>query len=81
MENAHVVLSFTCATIELKLNFLSRNLFIVSKTAKSDEGKKAAANLAAYSLSIDTHKTNTKKESKLRKTSIFFQSIRKMLLI
>ena len=78
MENAHVVLSFTCATIELNLNFLSRNLFIVSKTAKSDEGKKAAANLAAYSLSIDTYITNTEKEGKFRKTGIFFQSIGKI---
>ena len=81
MENAHVVLSFTCPTIELNLNLLNRNLFIVSKTAKSDEGKKAAANLAAYSLSIDTYITNTEKESKLSKTGVFFQSIRKMLMI
>ena len=81
MENAHVVLSFTCPTIELNLNLLNRNLFIVSKTAKSDEGKKAAANLAAYSLSMDTYITNTEKESKVRKAGIFFQSIRKMLMI
>ena len=81
MENAHVVLSFTCPTIELNLNLLNRNLFIVSKTAKSDEGKKAAANLAAYSLSMDTYITNIEKESKLRKAGIFFQSIRKMLMI
>ena len=69
MGNAHVVLSFP------------RNLFIEYKTAKNDEGKKAAANLAAYSLSIDKYITNTEKESKLRKTGIFFQSIRKMLMI
>ena len=81
MENAHVVLSFTCPTIELNLNLLNRNLFIVSKTAKSDEGKKAAANLAAYSLSIDTYITNTEKESKLRKTDTFFQCIRKVFMI
>ena len=41
------------------------------KRAKSDEGKKAAANLAAYSLSTDTYITNTAKESKLRKTGMF----------
>ena len=81
MGNAYVVLSFTCPAIELNLNFLNRNLFIECKTAKSDEGKKAATNLAAYSLSIDTYITNTEKESKLRKTGIFFQSIRKMLMI
>ena len=81
MRNAHVVLSFTCPTIELNLNLLNRNLFILSKTAKSDEGKKAAANLAAYSLSIDTYMTNIEKETKLRKTGIFFQSIGKMLMI
>ena len=69
MGNAHVVRSFP------------RNLFIEYKTAKNDEGKKAAANLAAYSLSIDKYITNTEKESKLRKTGIFFQSIRKMLMI
>ena len=46
-----------------------------------DEGKKAAANLAAYSLSIDTYINNTEKEAKLRKTGIFFQSIRKMFMI
>ena len=81
MGNAHVVLSFTYPTIELNLNLLNRNLFIDCKTAKSYEGKKAAANLAAHSLSIDTYITNTEKESKLRKTGIFFQSIRKMLMI
>ena len=81
MGNAHVVLSFTCPTIELNLNLLNRNLFIECKTAKSDEGKKAAANLAAYRLSIDTYITNSEKEIKLRKTGIFFQSIRKMLMI
>ena len=43
MGNAHVVLSFP------------RNLFIKYKTAESDEGKKVAANLAAYSLSIDRY--------------------------
>ena len=51
------------------------------KIAKSDQGKKAAANLAAYSLSTDTYITNTEKESKRRKMVIFFQSIRKMLMI
>ena len=81
MGNAYVVLSFTCPAIELNLKFLNRNLFIECKTAKTDERKKAAANLAAYSLSIDTYITNTEKESKLRKTGIFFQSIRKMLMI
>ena len=81
MGNAHVVLSFTCPTIELNLNLLNKNLFIDCKTAKSYEGKKATANLAAHSLSIDTYITNTEKESKLRKTGIFFQSIRKMLMI
>ena len=81
MGNAYIVLSFTCPTIKLNLNFLNRNLFIECKTAKSDEGKIAAANLAPYSLSIDTYITNTEKESKLRKTGIFFQSIRKMLMI
>ena len=81
MGNAYVVLSFTCPTIELNLNLLNRNLFIECKTAKSDEGKKVAANLAACSLSMDTYITNTGKESKLRKAGIFFQSIRKMLMI
>ena len=47
----------------------------------SDEEKKAAADLATYSLSIDAYITNTEKESKHRKTGIFFQSIRKMLMI
>ena len=54
MRNAHVVVRFTCPTIELNLNLLNRNLFRECKTAKKDEGNKAAANLAAYSLSIDT---------------------------
>ena len=81
MGNTHIVLRFTCPTIELNLNLLSRNLFIECKTAKSNYRKKAAANLVAYSLSIDTYITNTEKESKLRKTGIFFQSIRKMLMI
>ena len=66
MGNIHVVLSFTCPTIELNLDLLNRNLFIESKTAATiDEGKKAPANLATYSLSIDTCITNTEKESKL----------------
>ena len=43
------------------------------KRAKSDEGKKAAANLTAYSLSTDTYITNTEKESELRKTGIKYQ--------
>ena len=81
MRNAHVVVRFKCPTIELNLNLLNRNLFRECKTAKKDEGNKAAANLAAYSLSIDTYITNTEKDSKLRKTGIFFQSIRKMLMI
>ena len=42
--------------------------------------QKAAANLAAYSLFIDTFITNTEKESKLRKTGIFFQCLRKMFI-
>ena len=37
----------------------------------SDEEKKAAADLATYSLSIDAYITNTEKESKHRKTGIF----------
>ena len=69
MGTTHVVLEFP------------RNLFIECKTAKSDEGKKAAAHLALYSFSIDRYITNTEKESKLRKTGTSFQSIRKMLPI
>ena len=53
----------------------------MKETVKSDEGKKAAANLATYGLSIDKYITNTVKESKLRKMGIFFQSIRKILMI
>ena len=49
------------------------NLFKDRKRAKSDEGKKAAANLTAYSLSSDTYITNTEKESKLWKTGIKYQ--------
>ena len=41
----------------------------MKETVKSDEGKKAAANLAIYSLSVDKYITNTVKESKLRKAS------------
>ena len=81
MGNTHVVLIFTYPTIELNLTILNRNLFTECKTAKNDEGKKAAANIAAYSLSIDTYITKPEKESKLRKKGMFFQSIRKMLLI
>ena len=81
MGNAHVVLIFTYPTIELNLNIVNRNLFTECKTAKNDEGKKATANIAAYSLSIDTYITKPEKESKLRKKGMFFQSIRKMLLI
>ena len=44
------------------------NLFKDCKRAKSDEGKKAATNLTASSLSTDTYITNTEKESKLRNT-------------
>ena len=65
----------------MKLNLLNRNLPKDCKGAISNEEKKAAADLAAYSLSIDTYITITEKESKLRKTGIFFQSIRKMLMI
>ena len=43
--------------------------------------QKAAANLAAYSLSIDKYVTKTEKESKFRKTSIFFQSLWKIFKI
>ena len=77
------MLSFACPTNELKDYSVKplKHLFIDCKTAKGDEGKKAATNLAAYSLSIDTYITISEKESKLRKTSIFFQSIRKMLTI
>ena len=57
MGSAHVVVSFTRPTIELNRNRLNRALFIECKIAKSDKGKKAAANLAAYSLSIDTNST------------------------
>ena len=76
------MVSFTFPTIELNLNLLlNRNQFRECKTAKKDKGNKVAANIAAYSLSIDTYITNTEKDSKLRKTGIFFQSIRKMLMI
>ena len=47
----------------------------------NNEEKKAAEDLAAYNISIDTYITITEKESKHRKTGIFFQSIRKMLMI
>ena len=70
------MLSFACPTNELK-DYSSKLL----KQTKSDEGKKAAANLAAYYLSFDTYINNTEKESKLRKTGIFFQSIKKMFII
>ena len=36
---------------------------------------KEAANLAACSLSFDTYITNIEKQSKLRKTGIFFQRL------
>ena len=78
------MLRFACPTNELKdysAKPLNRNLFKHFKRTKMDEGKKAAANLAAYSLSIDTYINNTEKEGKLRKTGIFFQSIRKMFMI
>ena len=64
MGNAHVVLIFTYPTIELNLNILNRNLFTECKTAKNDEGKKAAANKAAYSPSINTYITKTEKEKR-----------------
>ena len=51
------------------------------KRAKSNKEKNAAANLPACSLSIDTCINNTEKERELRKTSIFFQSIKKMFMI
>ena len=50
MGNAHVVVSFTCPTIELNLNLLNRNLFIECKTAENDEGKKAAANFLSQNF-------------------------------
>ena len=81
MGNAHVVPSFTCPITELSLSLLNRNLFIECKTAKRDEEKKTAEKLVAYSFCIDTYITNTEKESKLRKTDIFFQSIKKILMI
>ena len=59
------MLIFTYPTIELNLTILNRNLFTECKTAKNDEGKKATANIAAYSLSIDTYITKPEKESKL----------------
>ena len=55
----------------------SINMFL--KTYQTPQ--KAATNLAANSLSINTYITNTEKESKLRKTGIFFQNLRKMFMI
>ena len=59
----------------MKLNLLNRNLSKDCKGAISNEEKKAAADLAAdlaaYSLSIDTYITITEKESKHKKTGIF----------
>ena len=37
------------------------------------EGKRAAANVAAYILSIDTYVTNTEKKSKIGKRVYFFK--------
>ena len=74
------MLSFACPTNELK-DHAAKPHRLMKETVKSDEGKKAAANLATYGLSIDKYITNTVKESKLRKTGIFFQSIRKILMI
>ena len=48
---------------------------------KTQTPEKAAANLAAYSLSIDTCITNTEKKSKLRKTGIFFENLGKIFMI
>ena len=48
---------------------------------KTQTPEKAAANLAAYSLSIDTCITITEKESKLRKAGIFFETLKKMFMI
>ena len=70
------MLSFACPTNELQ-DYSAKPL----KQTKSDEGKKAAANLAAYCLSFDTYINNTEKESKLWKAGIFFQSIKKMFII
>ena len=56
-----------------QINLLNRNLFKDRKRVKSDEGKKAAANLAAYSLCTDPYISNTEKESKLRKTGKFLK--------
>ena len=41
--------------------------------------RKAAANLTAYSLSIDTYVTITEKESLLRKIGIFLERVRQLL--
>ena len=43
--------------------------------------KEAAANLVPHSLSVDMYITNAEKDSKFRKTGIFFQSLRKMFMI
>ena len=78
-----VLLRFACPTRELK-DYSAKPLKLKSKDckrAKSDEGKKEAADLVAYSLSIDTYITNTEKESKLRKTDTFFHYIRKVFMI
>ena len=47
---------------------------------KTQTTKKEAANLAAYNLFIDSYITNNEKETKLIKKSMFFQSLRKLLM-
>ena len=56
-------------------------MFKDGKRAKSDEGQKAAAKLVAHNLSVDMYITNTETEIKLKKTGIFFQSLRKIFMI
>ena len=47
---------------------------------KTQTTKKVAANLATYNPFIDSYITNNEKESKLIKKSMFFQSLRKLLM-
>ena len=47
---------------------------------KTQTTKKEAANFATYNLFIDSYITNNEKESKLIKKSMFFQSLRKLLM-
>ena len=68
------MLSFACPTNELNdysAKPLKQKPVQRCKRAKSDEGKKLAANLAAYSFSIDTYITITEKESNLEKRVYF----------